>query len=469
GKSLPAYTSTVKMFQPWILGTIYTIALLPFTKQGANETESDFEKIKALIEDGNNKANEMHGEIVGLKSENEKLMSELKDMKSSMKANIMDSNCKLSEKVDSLSSCACGCEKPACPAGGAIEFDAIKYDSKIWWTKRITENYYTAGRLSSRMIKYAHEAGFKSIIAVVNFTTAVQRGDEYFPTTLDAKDISERLAGVPYGIARPLDWAQWQDINTVHSLTRIADSFPKPILVHCRSAFTSTFFLLSYLANKTRIDPSFEPRVDVNAFFEMASKQGFEYTGSPILLDIVAQVTGNSIDEVNAAQAAHIPDIPMGNQWQKYWLAKPLYKNIFIAGQVWSSNIQNLKDAGYSTIINVRKGVTENSMPSQEEVTLLNVRGKTGTYCTFEHGGRQSIKRLEDTRIDACKQNEYISKSSKVNYEAMNALEFGDAIGYNETLERQAVEAIGGMRYHLKPKGNICYTISTSKSAALCF
>ncbi|CAH1801880.1 unnamed protein product, partial [Owenia fusiformis] len=142
---------------------------------------NDFEILKNLIEDGNNKANEMHNEIVGLKSENEKLMSELKDMKTSMKANIMDSNCKLSEKVESLSTCACG-ENPRCHAGGDIEFEADKYDKRIWWTKRITENYYTAGRLSSRMIKYAHEAGFKSIIAVVNFTTAVQRGDEYFPT-----------------------------------------------------------------------------------------------------------------------------------------------------------------------------------------------------------------------------------------------------------------------------------------------
>ncbi|CAH1801881.1 unnamed protein product, partial [Owenia fusiformis] len=127
--------------------------------------------------------------------------------------------------------------------------------------------------------------------------------------------------------------------------------------VHCRSAFSSTFFLLSYLANKTRIDPSFKPRVDVNAFFEMASKQGFEYSGFPTLLGIVAQVTGEHITVVNAAQAAHIPDIPMGNGWRKYWLAKPLYKNIFIAGQVWSSNIENLKDAGYSAIFNVRNGV----------------------------------------------------------------------------------------------------------------
>ena len=54
--------------------------------------------------------------------------------------------------------------------------------------------------------------------------------------------------------------------------------------------------------------------------------------------------------------------------------------------------------------------------------------------------GRQEIASLERNRIDPSKPNSYISSTSPVNYESSNPLEYGDAIGYNETLERLDVE-----------------------------
>ena len=64
-----------------------------------------------------------------------------------------------------------------------------------------------------------------------------------------------------------------------------------------------------------------------------------------------------------------------------YWHAKPLYGNWFVSGQFESTDLESLiVGGGYKTLINVRKGVMTLGDPSQEEVPLLNVKDKTGTY-----------------------------------------------------------------------------------------
>jgi hypothetical protein len=93
---------------------------------------------------------------------------------------------------------------------------------------------------------------------------------------------------------------------------------------------------------------------------------------------------------------------------------------------------------GIDVIANSRKG---NSIPStnkhsQEEVTLLNIKDKTGTYTG---SGRQSVQQLEANRLDSGKPSTYISSTSTVNYDVRNALEFGDDVGYNETIERNTI------------------------------
>ena len=118
--------------------------------------------------------------------------------------------------------------------------------------------------------------------------------------------------------------------------------------------------------------------------------------------------------------------------------------NWYFAGQFHSTSLSVIREAGIKVILNVRTGFAVKSrlMPI-EEVTLLNIKDGTGTY---RQGGRQSKSRLLQTRIDPNKPNEYISKDSEVNYQSINPLEYGDNLGYSESLEKLDVMK-NGMRY----------------------
>ena len=113
-------------------------------------------------------------------------------------------------------------------------------------------------------------------------------------------------------------------------------------------------------------------------------------------------------------------------------------------------------------IVNSRKGVTSppDNTASQEEVTLLNIRDVTGTYTG---SGRQSTQQLVTSRLDPSKPNRYISQTSTVNYESRNSLEFGDDIGYNETLERRKiVQTLLAVEYIHLPVGKQIASVSWS-------
>ena len=81
-------------------------------------------------------------------------------------------------------------------------------------------------------------------------------------------------------------------------------------------------------------------------------------------------------------------------------------------------------------------------------MTLLNIRDNTGTY---EGTGRQSTERLQASRIDPARRNEYISPDSTVNYERKNILEYGDDIGYNAALEKHDMKSNKFTYYQTPP------------------
>ena len=105
---------------------------------------------------------------------------------------------------------------------------------------------------------------------------------------------------------------------------------------------------------------------------------------------------------------------------------------------------------GFKGIVNLRQGVTTSGDPSQEEVTLLNIADDTGTYA---NGGRQVETQLLDSRLNEQVLTDYISENSTLNYEDKNELEFGDDVGYSETMEMEALEAVEGLQYLHTPIG----------------
>ena len=71
----------------------------------------------------------------------------------------------------------------------------------------------------------------------------------------------------------------------------------------------------------------------------------------------------------------------MPAEWYKhYWPAKFMSDACFISGMLQNYELTLMINAGFKTLMNLRKGKEYNGQRTQEEVVLLNIKDKTGTY-----------------------------------------------------------------------------------------
>ncbi|XP_070570808.1 uncharacterized protein [Ptychodera flava] len=324
---------------------------------------------------------------------------------------------------------------------------------KAWWTKRISDDFHTAGRLSDREIKYASEAGFKSIISLFNFTEGSQaNAGRNLPSSAESRVIAG-LAAIPMEVLST-DPVNFDNLDDFMIFKTTAAALPRPTLVAGVNSYVSTLFTVLYLVSQSEMNPDASPAYTIDDVFSIGQAFGHDYTTQSIL-DFIAQAIGEST-RIGVHSITSIPSTR-----QQYWHAKPVTADWFVAGQIYSKHMPLMEAAGFKSIINVRRGVTvkPQGTPSQEEVTLLNIIDRTGTYA---NGGRQSTARLLESRIDPNKPNNYISPTSTVNYESTNPGEFGDEIGYNETMESEYINGnTDFMYYHLPVGGQYKYNLET--------
>ncbi|XP_025107782.1 uncharacterized protein LOC112572361 [Pomacea canaliculata] len=320
----------------------------------------------------------------------------------------------------------------------------LKSPRKCWWAKEITPDLHVGGRPTERQIKYAADAGFKSIVSLFTYpddepTTTF--GGDYLPRTSEARYISEVVAGLKYAnLLEPMD--EWASAEAVQKMTKILPTLPKPVYLHCDRGYTITFVTLLYLANQTRHNPDFTPRITSADFYNISAAMGLDFI-SRIPQEVVSEITGEPVPE-NPTRPEVEPE-----DWMDYWMAHPAYKNWFTAGQITKSHISVLEEVGFTSVINQRSGIMLDGKPNQEEVNLLNIRQNTGTYAHDGKEPRQFKGRLEETRIDPKRPNYFISPTSEVNYESRNYDEFGDDIGYQELTERLTFKSSKLQYYHL--------------------
>ena len=318
--------------------------------------------------------------------------------------------------------------------------------AKTWWAKRITDDFYTAGRITEREVKYAIEAGFKTIVTNFNFTTRGDYGGEPLPTTGEMAAIIDLAPEAKFGgVVIPDDI--WARVSNIEHFNEMMATAAKPVLLHCYVALSATFIVLGHLAMETRKDSNFRPKVSSKEFYAMAASHGLDFSADNLRI-IIANLTGEPI-EPNPT----VPELHAKNTFG-YWHAKYIHKNIYIAGQILTSQTSAISGVGFKSIVNTRKGTLtrqgSQEIPSQEETNLINVKSNTGVYAD---GGRQSTARLLATRIVTTRPNGWISVNSTVNYDSRNPLEYGDNIGYNENLEKASVEAAGFNYLHVPIDG----------------
>ena len=312
---------------------------------------------------------------------------------------------------------------------------------KSWWTKELTTDLHVAGRLSELQMKYTVESGFKSILSLLFYCDNVDCIDEKLPTTKQQQEIAKSI-GIKFAFALGPD-DDWCSVKGVEKFAQVLSTLERPILLFSDLGSEITFVTLMHFANLTRHDKTFVPKVNSKRFYEISAAMGFDFT-QDFMKDVVAEITGEPVVENPV-----VPDA-MPSEWFNYWQGHFVYKNWFTAGQITPSQIKVLEFIGIKSVVNVRAGVQFDDIPTQEEVALLNIKANTGTYGDATHAPRQTVQRLEETRIDPSRPNTYIGKTSPVNYESRNPQEFGDEVGYNEGLEREAFRK-SPIKYHHFP------------------
>ncbi|XP_070570275.1 uncharacterized protein [Ptychodera flava] len=312
--------------------------------------------------------------------------------------------------------------------------------SKVWWTKRITADFFTAGRLSERQIKYAAETGFKSIISVFDISAPAWLGHEYLPSNREIREMTNYTLRLKYEVLS-VDVAQnYLTLDNVDKFAAVVKGLPKPVLVFCNDTYTSSLTVLLHLARSKKLAP--KDGEQSKEFYRIGNAMGYQFDSDAHVVSLVSKATREPPVAIVTKSPSELA------KWREYWPAKFVSPTFFDAGQVWRSHIPMIKSAGFGAVINMRQGKTSiiSGQPSQEEVTLLNIPAGTQTY--FK-GNRQFILRLLETRIDPNKSNGYISPNSPWNVELQNENEFGDEIGYNAELERQAFREAGIPYYHI--------------------
>ncbi|CAL1529378.1 unnamed protein product [Lymnaea stagnalis] len=329
-----------------------------------------------------------------------------------------------------------------------LQWPGLHSPRKAWWAKEITPDFHVCGRLTERQIKYAAEAGFKSVVSLFTYPDEDIEdnfGGVHLPNTAEEQEIVEKIAELQFiALLDPMD--EWASLETIEKFTAIVPHIKTPSLLHCDRGRTIAFVILLYMANQTRNNKDFQPRIHSKEFFEITAAMGLDFF-SRLPLEVVAEVTGEPLATLDNKQVPRANNGP--NDWLDYWVAHPVYLNWFTAGQIYKSHVLLLKEFEYKSVINLRPGVTENGVPSQEEVNLLNVKSYTGTYGNSHSKPRQSDERLRETLVKPNRPNIFISNTSQVNYERRNEEEFGDEIGYNSELEKEAFEKSGLSYFHL--------------------
>ena len=280
------------------------------------------------------------------------------------------------------------------------------------------------------------------------FEEADYSNGEIYPNSKGEEHLATTVAGMEWKVL--LETNDWKKRESFDLFKEAFQTMPKPMLFHCKTSYSANFVagLHHAFVYKSNIQPALKT-VDIGQkeFYRHSEMTGHDYTNDDILREIVADVLQEPV-MCNPRK----PVLSVIKWYATYWIVKPIYGNVYVAGQIQSSHAKKINELNFQSIINVRRQVTDDTgAPSQEEVTLLNIRDRTGTY---ENGGRQTISQLEANILNKDLLNTYISESSSVNYESRNPLEYGDDVGYNETVERIHLSNDHGFNYQSTVIGN---------------
>mmetsp|Transcript_1720 Transcript_1720/g.2697 ORF Transcript_1720/g.2697 Transcript_1720/m.2697 type:complete len:378 (+) Transcript_1720:71-1204(+) len=284
----------------------------------------------------------------------------------------------------------------------------VAYSSYNWdvysryshFTKRVSPQIYTGGRLTSRDIQYLAEGGFRSIISTLPLDDTLDtfNGMEGpFPSSEDEVQIAKEFG---------MDAVYFSTSFSVESVKQVSDyimKMEKPVYIHCGAGYAASLFaeLHLYLAGVVAAEDIYANSVTL----------GWDFQADENAVALVNELTGLSTEVTERSLEKTLAN---GEDSYKYyyWAHRVGNDTWYNVGQILDTHVESIAEAGYKSII------------------------------SFRNDGESTTRLSSDPASGPIENHE-----------------FSDANGnYNVTAERIAFESVGLKFYNLPVSGDDAWT-----------
>jgi len=165
---------------------------------------------------------------------------------------------------------------------------------------------------------------------------------------------------------------------------------PKPVLVHCNGGYEATLFSLLYAGVTGSI---YYPEI-----YSVGLTLGYDYQYDATVVDYINLILGmNTVPTTSPAIELTLAKQETSYR-DYYWVHRMGNDQFYNVGQVLSTHVNVIKDAGYASIINFRAdGEQTNKLPSEsynsgylpnDEFSAINGNyNLTAERTAFDHAG----------------------------------------------------------------------------------
>lgn len=217
-------------------------------------------------------------------------------------------------------------------------------NSYDYFTKRISQNIFAGGWLTTRDISYLSEAGFKSIISTTRFD---EGADEYngmsgdYPSSMEEVELAKSLGMSAKFFSSELT------VESVNAISAAIFSMPKPLYIHCHVGWGASLFAELHLYQSGSLD--------ADEIYNSALTLGWDYQSNSDAVTLINAVTGLNSAVVAPSIEQTLSD---GEDSYKsyYWShrvseADEMWYN---AGQPLDTQVETIAAAGYASVVSFR-------------------------------------------------------------------------------------------------------------------
>ncbi len=242
-----------------------------------------------------------------------------------------------------------------------------------------SETIHTGGRLIERHLQYLAEAGYKSVLSVVQFATndTVYNG---VAGNFPASDYEMQLLS-SYGLQGKY-LASSFTVESATAISQIMDEMPKPLYVHCHVGYTANVFTqLHFYMNK---------QITSDEIYSHSLNMGYDLQNNTDVVNLINAVAGRS-DTTQPEQIEQT--LAQGEYSYKYYYWTHRLGNndyYYNAGQILSTHIDSIKTAGYQSVVVFRQNGEPTARlptdPSTGKIDNHEFSDENGNYdVTLEH------------------------------------------------------------------------------------